>query len=81
MIMTIRFATPDATHHVTFGSLDYGKVFKFPENNSYYLKTPVFTHHDDICNCVDLTTGLPGNGLTSSDLVIPVTLEAKEVNA
>lgn len=27
----------------------------------------------------DLTTGLPGNSLNSSNLVIPVTLEAKEV--
>lgn len=79
--MTIRFATPDTASHVTFGSLNYGKVFKVPENDSYYLKTPVFTHCDNTYNCVDLTTGLPGNGLNSSDLVIPVTLEAKEVDA
>jgi len=77
--MTIRFATPDTTCRVTFGSLNYGRVFKVPENDSYYLKTPVFAHCGNTCNCVDLTTGLPGNGLNSSDLVTPVTLEAREV--
>lgn len=79
--MSIRFATPDTARHVTFGSLNYGKVFKVPGDDSYYLKTPVFAHCGNTCNRIELSSGQPMRALDGSDLVTPVTLEAKEVYA
>lgn len=79
--MTIKFSSPNNQRTVRYQDLNHGRVFKLVGDSAYYMKIPAVTHCGCTCNRIELSSGQPMRALDGSDFVIPVTLEAKEVNA